>query len=449
MFVKSIEVHVKPGQMADYLASQEIWNRETRRAPGSLGFFWGRSAKDENIVHLLFYWRSLQDYERWMQTDHDRIAQLATADVHYERLVIRLLEPIDPTSNLLPNGFLPEATLEAADVQLWSEAYRASVVVRIAVRLRLFNYLTEQSRTVADIAADLQTEPDILERLLQALGAMELVTQDAEGWKNTGLASRTLVEGADAYQGDIILHNTRPRIVEHWMKLGEKLGLPPDTPVASSVSEHEQFVRAMSDTARAGQAAALLSAVDLAGSKNLLDIGGASGAYTVALCRAYPQLRAIILDLPSTEPLAHEEIEVAGLVGRVSFRAHDYRAGEFPKPCDVILLSNILRGETPDMVADILRRAYDALETGGLVIIHDLFTEPPPAPTGLRAAFFGLHLTSGANLSLNRMASATMQAGFALERVQRLAQAVVMNGVVVGRRASSVGRALHASKPRR
>jgi heme-degrading monooxygenase HmoA/methylase of polypeptide subunit release factors len=435
MIVKLIEVQVKPGHLAEYLAAQEIWNRETRLAPGFLGLFCGQSAKQENVVHLFFYWRSLADYEEWMANDHDRIAGLANAEAHYERINVRMLEPTSPPTPILPSGFLPEETLEAADVQLWSEAYRATVVIRAAVRLRLFSRLADAPRQVTELAAELRADAHVLERLLQALSAMELVSQEQGAWRNTELASRTLVEDAPAYQGNMILHNSRPATVQHWMKLCEELGLPPDTTEAQTISDHEQFIRAMSNTAQAGQAAALLEAVDLSEHQHLLDIGGGAGAYAIALCRAYPRLRATIIDLPETEPLASAEIRRANLEERVNFLAHDYRQGAFPAPVDVMLLSNVLRGESPLMVFDMLRRAYEALEANGLVIVHDLFPETPPAPTGLRAALFGLHLLSGANMSLSEMAQTITHAGFALEREQRLSRSVVMNGVIIGRRA--------------
>lgn len=422
--------------MGQYLASQEVWNLETRRAPGSLGFFCGRSAKEENVVHLMFYWRSLGDYERWMADEHDRIARLAQADAHYERLVVRILDPVSPAPELLPAGFLPEETSEAADVQLWSEAYRATVVVRAAVRLKLFDYLDAGPRPAAVLAAESGAAEPILARLLRALAGMGLLNRAGDdAWENSPLASRTLVTGKPAYQGNIILHNSRPGYFRNWLRLAERLGLDPEAHEEEDAAEaHAQFIRGMANTADGGQADALLGAIDLSGRRRLLDVGGASGRYSIALCREYPQLRAAVLDLPETAPLAHEEIAAAGLQGRIEFLAHDYRAGALPGPADVILLSNVLRGETPDMVYDILRRAYEALEGGGGVIVQDLFPEDAPAPTGLRAALFGLHLTGGANMTMSEMEANVARAGFLLERSQRFVRSVVMNGVVTGRR---------------
>ncbi len=94
MIVKLIEVSVKPGHWDDYLAAQEIWNRETRGATGFMGGFCGRCEDEHDKVRLLFFWRSRDDLDRWMQTEHDRIAALAKADEHFDRLKVRILDPV-------------------------------------------------------------------------------------------------------------------------------------------------------------------------------------------------------------------------------------------------------------------------------------------------------------------------------------------------------------------
>ncbi len=93
MVVKFIKVHVKPGHSQQYLSAQEVWNRETRPAPGYLGGFCGQCDGVPEIAYLLFFWRSRDDLNRWMQTEHDRIAALAKADEHYTRIDVRILQP--------------------------------------------------------------------------------------------------------------------------------------------------------------------------------------------------------------------------------------------------------------------------------------------------------------------------------------------------------------------
>ncbi len=97
MVLKCIKVHVKPGHLQQYLSAQEVWNRETRPAPGYLGGFCGRCDDEPETVYLLFCWHCREDLERWMSTEHDRIAALAKADEHCERIEVRVLDAALPT----------------------------------------------------------------------------------------------------------------------------------------------------------------------------------------------------------------------------------------------------------------------------------------------------------------------------------------------------------------
>jgi hypothetical protein len=299
------------------------------------------------------------------------------------------------------------------------------------MRLGLFELLTEAGAGVTDLALSLEVDAETLDKLLLALEAMGLAERCAGGWRRTPLADRTLVQGRPAYQGDMVLHNTQPEYIERVFRFGEQLGLPPD--IEEPGVCHPRFMRAMCNTAAGGQADVLLAAVDLTGCRTLLDIGGASGPYSIALCRKYPALHSLVLDIAETVPLAAPLLEEAGLADRVRVVAHDYRHGPFPGPVDAVLVSNVLRGKKPLAIHDILGRVLMALKPGGRLFVTDLFTGDPRAGVRMRAALFGLHLPGGANYSLDQMARALQEAGFELLRVEHLAKCVVMNGLIEAR----------------
>ena len=96
MVVKFIKVFVKPGRMDDYLAAQHVWNRETSNDHECMGNYCGRCEDEPDSLFLLFFWRSREALDRWMATEHDRIAALAKADEHYERIEVRILDAALP-----------------------------------------------------------------------------------------------------------------------------------------------------------------------------------------------------------------------------------------------------------------------------------------------------------------------------------------------------------------
>src|SRR6202042_3434405 len=61
----------------------------------------------------------------------------------------------------------------------------------------------------------------------------------------------------------------------------------------------EQFSSAQ-HTGSLGPARLLAKRLDLTDRHKLLDVGGGSGAYSIAFCAANPHLRATILDFPET-----------------------------------------------------------------------------------------------------------------------------------------------------
>ena len=92
MVCKQIKVYVKPGHLAEYLAAQAVWNRETAGCSGFVRAFCGQDAAEPNVVHLHFYWQTRADLDRFMADDHDRIAALAGADAHIERIEVSILD---------------------------------------------------------------------------------------------------------------------------------------------------------------------------------------------------------------------------------------------------------------------------------------------------------------------------------------------------------------------
>src|SRR5947207_1941111 len=80
--------------------------------------------------------------------------------------------------------------------------------------------------------------------------------------------------------------------------------------------------------------------LDLSTHRQLLDLGGGTGAMSIALCRSFPALRAIVLDLPPVAAVARESVRESGLTDRIEVREGDLVAEPLPGGCDIVLLAN-------------------------------------------------------------------------------------------------------------
>ena len=90
---------------------------------------------------------------------------------------------------------------------------------------------------------------------------------------------------------------------------------------------------------------------DLSRFKQLLDIGGASGTYTIAFLRKNPDMNAVIFDLHDVIGLAKKQIRKEGLHGRVRFAAGDFYKDALPAGAE-----DGLPGRGNERIADIVKR---------------------------------------------------------------------------------------------
>jgi predicted O-methyltransferase YrrM len=135
----------------------------------------------------------------------------------------------------------------------------------------------------------------------------------------------------------------------------------------------------------------LVRAVGVKGVGRLLDVGGGSGAYSIAFAQASPKLRAEVFDLEFVLPIARGHIEEAGLADRITTRAGNLRTDEFGADFDLVLLSSICHMLDPAENRDLLRRSFRALAPGGRIVIHD-FIVAPDRTAPKQAALFAVNM---------------------------------------------------------
>ena len=111
--------------------------------------------------------------------------------------------------------------------------------------------------------------------------------------------------------------------------------------------------------------------MNLAGKRQLLDLGGGAASYSTAFCAANPQLRAVVVDQEEPLALARELVDEQGLGDRISLLQGDFNTVELERDFDVVLISGVVLVKPPEQCRFLFRRAIDALVAGGLMIVQD------------------------------------------------------------------------------
>ena len=269
-------------------------------------------------------------------------------------------------------------------------AGRQSAALAAAVRVGLFDALADGPLALPELARRVSANARGTRILVRVLLAMGLLRSVGEGFELEQDARRFLVRDEPEWLGGLI-----DLEVENFLTPATVLAALRREGASIYAGEDPWQVHARDPTrARAlneamhsisvRPAAALARAVDLDGRRPLLDVGGGSGAASIELARAWPELRCTVWELPSVCALAREYVAAAGLEARVEALEGDMFGDRFPEGCDVVLFAQILHDWPPEKGRGLLERAFAALPPGGLLLIHEKLIEPGgPLPNAL------------------------------------------------------------------
>ncbi len=302
-----------------------------------------------------------------------------------------------------------------SDLMQTMRGFQESRVLLTAVELDIFTAVGSGA-AAAQVAEKLGTHPRATEAFLHALAAMGALTKREGAFHNTAETARYLVAGSPEYARPALLHTVH--MWDSWATLTEcvRRGTAVLDPGVEAQDQPwtEAFIAAMHRNA--GTAAEQTArAVGVRGVRRMLDIGGGSGAYSIAFAKAEPGLRAEVLDLAPVVGIARRHIRQAGLETRVTTRVGDLRVDEFGEGYDLILLSAICHMLGAEENQDLFRRCYRAMAPGGRLVIRDFILEPDktaPKPAALFALNMLVATRSGSTYTEAEYGAWLRSAGF-------------------------------------
>jgi len=284
-----------------------------------------------------------------------------------------------------------EKRLDIVRLQEMVQGFWHSGALMAAVELGLFTAVSKGAGSFAEAAAALDITETNAERLMTACVALKLLELGDDGrMTNAPDVERFLVEGSPRYAGPWMLF-TKPRW-DDWGKLSEKL----KSKTVDRLGKYGEFtVERAREYHKAtysigmGAGRRFARQVDMSGRKRLMDLGGGSGAYSIVATGAYEGLKAVVLDLPAVVVVAREVIAENGASERVAAEACDFTADPFPTDCDVAVMASNLPIYSREIIADVVKKTFDALLPGGeMHLIGETLDDDRRGPVG--PALWGL-----------------------------------------------------------
>lgn len=153
---------------------------------------------------------------------------------------------------------------------------------------------------------------------------------------------------------------------------------------------------------------------DFSRTRRVLDVGGGSGCFSIALAAANPELQATVMELPTICTLAQDYVAQAGLSDRIDTVTVDMFRAAWPEGYDTHFFSNIFHDWSFETCLQLARSSHAALPAGGRILLHEMLLDDSGTSPSHAVAFSLLMAmgTKGQQFSFPQLQELLQQAGF-------------------------------------
>lgn len=286
---------------------------------------------------------------------------------------------------LLATGLAPKALIEG-----YAPAFARALV--LATEMGVFETLAPGQRTAGEVAAGCGTDARATRKLLDLLAAMHYLRRSGEAYRLTRESRRFLLADAPGSIRDMVLMK---RLEWRWLEgLDEFVRTGRPLQVHQQMTDDDWGLYQRGMRAQANPAGALIARFVRVprGAREMLDVGGSHGHFSVEICRRHPGLRATVLDLPQAVEQAAPMLAREGMGDRVVLRAGDALADDLGESTyDLIFMFSLVHHFDDATNRDLVARCARALRPGGILAIGDVMRPGPGARPSQQAAFYDLY----------------------------------------------------------
>lgn len=324
-----------------------------------------------------------------------------------------------------------EEVLQAA----WS--FQRASVLTAAADLNVFTCLHGKPMTADALAGELGTDLRATTILLDALAALEFLTKQGDDYSVPEDLAELLSEKSEKNILPMVRHLAN--CLSRWSQLAKvtRSGKPAErcASIRGEAADQADFIGAMHNFS-APVAAEVVGRLKPLKFKHVLDIGGASGTWTMAFLDAVPEARATLFDLPDVVAMAEQRLSDAGLSDKVTLVPGDFYTDDLPAGVDLAWLGAICHQNSRRQNRELFAKIHKALTDDGVIVIRDVVMDPShTSPAG--GALFAVNMlvaTEGGNTyTFDEYCEDLREAGF--DDVTLVHRDEFMNSLVRARKA--------------
>jgi hypothetical protein len=332
------------------------------------------------------------------------------------------------------------SVLEApsADVYPVWESYLSPLwfpSVMIADELGIFSELAERPSSIDELAKSLSLNDRVLGALLPMLSSLGYLAPRLGRYHVTDVGTSYLLPESEFYWGGVFAGSRRNNTFVDSLRRALTTPDPPDAipgAQAGGGNSDSWATGQISPEAARGMAAymhghsaqgavAIATSGEFASTKRLLDVGGCSGVFSMAIVQRNPEVRATIMDLGPVCDEGMSYVAKAGLGDRIDAHAADMFRSDWPEGYDAHFFSNMFHDWRPATCRELARRSFASLTPGGTINLHEMLIADDGSGPRLAASFAMLMVagTQGQQYSFAQLRDILGGAGFVDIEVRR------------------------------
>ena len=266
---------------------------------------------------------------------------------------------------------------EQLEVLSVAEGFFQSTILFALLRLRVFERIGEEAKSLEELAAGLNARPETLARLLNAGVVLKLL--DSGDGKHYCVASSCrsvlLPSAGENYLGNWIRNLDSFRSALERLDEAVLTSSPTVDPTRFLGGDKEQtreYELAMHNYASL-RGKELAHFLDTSGCRTFLDLGCGPGTYAFHLGMRNPNLQLYLLDFPGVLEVTREVRGRYSIGNEVHYLPLDALKDEIPGSYDIILVSNAMHMLGEKANRKLVSRLYRSVNSHGSLVIQAQF----------------------------------------------------------------------------
>ncbi|ADE14875.1 O-methyltransferase family 2 [Nitrosococcus halophilus Nc 4] len=297
----------------------------------------------------------------------------------------------------------------------------------LAHKLKIFSFLADGARTLADICNSLNIKKRPAEAILTVATSLGFLSLQDGRYALTTISKDYLLESSPNYFGffwDLMIDNYQVCSFQNLER-----AVATDSPQAYGGGDifksHEEQIELLHRFTHGmhsiSQASSLFwpKLMDFSRHRLMLDIGGGSGAHSIGAALKLPNLQALVLDFPQVCELAQKYITQYGVQDRVKTHEANIWSDHWPS-ADLHFFSNMYHDWPIEKCSFLTDKSFMSLESGGRIIIHEMLYNDEKTGSFAPAAYSMMMMgwTEGRQYSGLELSEMLQKSGFEEIQVQ-------------------------------